>query len=70
MEFYTLYNRLIPVIGKRGVWLFCHSISKGNACLICTTYFRRALITDAPMQAKGRIGRSGPSFRNVQPRAA
>jgi len=46
MEFYTLYNRLIPVMGKRGVWLFCHAISNGNECLICTTYFRRALIND------------------------
>ncbi|MDR3515730.1 MAG: hypothetical protein P4M00_07935 [Azospirillaceae bacterium] len=46
MEFYTLYNKLIPVIGKRGVWLFCHAISSGNACLICTTYFRRLLIDE------------------------
>jgi hypothetical protein len=46
MEFYTLYNKLVPVIGKRGVWLFCHAISNGNECVICTTYFRRSLIDD------------------------
>ena len=44
MEFYTIYDRLVPVLGKRTLWLFCHTISNGNDCLVCTTYFRRALI--------------------------
>jgi len=44
MEFYTLYNKLVPVLGQRGVWLFCHAISSGNECVVCTTYFRRLLI--------------------------
>lgn len=44
MEFYVLYERLLPVFGKRAVWLFCHAISSGNDCLICTMYFRRNLL--------------------------
>ena len=44
MEFYTVYERLVPVVGKRAVWLFCHAISSGNDCLICSMYFRRNLI--------------------------
>lgn len=44
MEFYTLYDRLLPVLGKQKLYLFCHAISTGNDCIICSMYFRRNLI--------------------------
>lgn len=44
MEWYTLREELLPIIGDRGVVLFSHAISTGSNCLICSTFFRRYLI--------------------------
>ncbi|WP_431285672.1 hypothetical protein ACQW02_13055 [Humitalea sp. 24SJ18S-53] len=44
MEWYTQYDRLLPLFGERAVWLFCHAISSGTDCLICSTFFRRLLL--------------------------
>ena len=44
MEWYTLRDTLVPVIGARAVAVFSHAISTENHCLICSTFFRRALI--------------------------
>ena len=41
---YTLRDELRPAIGDRAIWVFSHAISAANDCLICTTFFRRALI--------------------------
>lgn len=44
MEWYTLKDELIPVIGDRAVSLFSYAISSENDCLICSTFFRKILI--------------------------
>ena len=44
MEWYTLYDQLVPVIGDRAISLFSHAISEGNECLICSIFFRKILI--------------------------
>jgi hypothetical protein len=43
MEWYTLKDLLVPVIGERGVSLFSYAISTENDCLICSTFFRKIL---------------------------
>lgn len=44
MGWYDLRDVLTPVFGDRAVWIFCHVISDGTDCLICSTFFRRLLI--------------------------
>ncbi len=46
MGWYDLRDRLTPIFGDRAIWVFCHVISEGTDCLICSTFFRR-LLTDA-----------------------
>ncbi|MDR1250292.1 MAG: hypothetical protein LBK63_13450 [Treponema sp.] len=43
MEWYTLKDLLVPVIGERGVSLFSYAISAENDCLICSAFFRKIL---------------------------
>jgi alkylhydroperoxidase family enzyme len=44
MEWYTLRDTVQPFLGERLTNLFSHAISAENDCLICSTYFRHALI--------------------------
>ena len=44
MEWYTLYDLLVPVVGERAMSLYSYAISSGNDCLICSTFFRKILI--------------------------
>lgn len=44
MEWYTLYDLIVPFVGERGLSLFSYAISKGNDCLICGSFFRKILI--------------------------
>lgn len=44
MEWYTLYDDLVPFIGERAVSLFSYAISDENDCLVCSVFFRRVLI--------------------------
>jgi alkylhydroperoxidase family enzyme len=44
MEWYTLADLLVPLIGERGLSLFSHAISAENDCLICSTFFRKILV--------------------------
>jgi len=44
LEWYPLRDEVLPFLGQRGVRLFCHAISTGSDCLVCSTYFRRELI--------------------------
>ena len=44
MEWYTLRDELIPVIGDWGVVVFSHAISTQSDCLICSTFFRKIII--------------------------
>ena len=44
LQWYPLRDAVKAFLGERGVTLFCHAISTGNACLLCSTYFRRVLI--------------------------
>jgi alkylhydroperoxidase family enzyme len=50
---YALFNDVLPLkaslrrnIGNRAVSVFSHAISEGAGCLLCSTYFRRALIEE------------------------
>jgi len=44
MTCYDLRETVKPFLGERLTDLFSHAISAGTDCLICSTYFRRALI--------------------------
>lgn len=44
MEWYKLRDLLTPIFGQRAIWIFCHVISDGTDCLVCSTFFRRLLI--------------------------
>jgi alkylhydroperoxidase family enzyme len=44
MAWYDLRDTLQPFLGDRLTDLFSHAISAGTDCLICSTYFRRALM--------------------------
>jgi alkylhydroperoxidase family enzyme len=44
LQWYPLKDEVLKFLGERGVTLFCHAISTGNACLLCSSYFRRELI--------------------------
>ncbi|MFT8636763.1 MAG: hypothetical protein ABF811_02240 [Pseudoclavibacter sp.] len=44
MTWYPLQAALVPFIGERGTIIVSHAISTANECLICSLYFRRALI--------------------------
>lgn len=44
MEWYTLKDELVPLIGERAFSLFSYAISDENDCLICSVFFRRILI--------------------------
>jgi alkylhydroperoxidase family enzyme len=43
MEWYSLYDVVLPVLGQRMTTLFSHAISSETDCLICSTFFRRWL---------------------------
>ncbi|MFZ4624795.1 MAG: carboxymuconolactone decarboxylase family protein [Rhodoferax sp.] len=44
LEWYPLRDEVRLFLGERGITLFCHAISTGSACLLCSSYFRRELI--------------------------
>lgn len=44
MTWFPLRDALLPRIGERGVIVLSHAISTTNDCLLCSLYFRRALI--------------------------
>jgi hypothetical protein len=44
LQWYPLYDQVVPVLGERRTWLFCHAISTQSDCLICSTFFRRLII--------------------------
>jgi alkylhydroperoxidase family enzyme len=44
LQWYPLYDEVVPLLGERRTTLFCHAISVQNDCLICSTFFRRLLI--------------------------
>lgn len=43
MQWFPLHDEVVKIIGKRGVSIFCHSISSENECLLCSLYFRKEL---------------------------
>jgi hypothetical protein len=46
LQWYPLFDEVVPLLGERRAWLYCHAISTESDCLICSTFFRR-LLTDA-----------------------
>ena len=44
MEWYTLWDEIIPFTGKRAASLFAYAISEANDCLICSAFFRKILV--------------------------
>jgi hypothetical protein len=43
LDWYPLYAEVEKFAGKRGAVVYSFAISTENECLLCTTYFRRAL---------------------------
>lgn len=43
MNWYPLYAEVERIVGKRGAVVYSFAISTQNECILCTTYFRRAL---------------------------
>lgn len=44
LEWYRLYALVKPVLGDRRTILFCDVISRENACKLCASFMRRAII--------------------------
>ena len=44
MQWYALYDVVLPVLGSRLTTLYVHAISTQTDCLICSTFFRHWLI--------------------------
>ncbi len=44
MDWYPMYDALVPVFGERAMTIFSYAISTGNDCLICGTFFRKILV--------------------------
>jgi alkylhydroperoxidase family enzyme len=44
LQWYPLFDALVPVVGERRMWILSHAISTQSECLICSTFFRRLLI--------------------------
>jgi alkylhydroperoxidase family enzyme len=44
LEWYPLYDAVVPFLGERATRFFSYAISAQTDCLICTTFFRRILI--------------------------
>jgi alkylhydroperoxidase family enzyme len=44
LEWYTLSDQVKPFLGERLSVLFCDAISRENACELCATFMRRAII--------------------------
>jgi hypothetical protein len=44
LQWYPLHDEVLPELGERRTWLFCHAISTQSDCLICSTFFRRLLM--------------------------
>jgi alkylhydroperoxidase family enzyme len=44
MTWYDLRDEVVPFTGERLADMFSHAISAGTDCLICSTYFRKALV--------------------------
>ncbi|KWT69074.1 putative transmembrane protein [Hyphomicrobium sulfonivorans] len=43
MQWYPLWDEVKKLLGLRGAVLYAHAISTTNNCLLCSTYFRKAL---------------------------
>jgi alkylhydroperoxidase family enzyme len=44
MQWYALYDAVLPVLGQRLTTLFSSAISNQTDCLVCSTFFRRWLV--------------------------
>ncbi len=44
LEWYTLFGKVMPVLGQRLSILFCNAISRENACTLCATYMQKEIV--------------------------
>lgn len=44
LEWYSLYEKVKPVLGGRLTILFCDAISRENACKLCSSYMRKGIV--------------------------
>jgi hypothetical protein len=44
LEWYTLFGKVKPVLGKRLSILFCNAISRENACTLCATFMQKEIV--------------------------
>ena len=54
MGWYTSFDRLVEVVGKRAAMILAHSVSTTNGCMLCSLFFIRDLkaIGDDPKNLK------------------
>ena len=54
MGWYTSFERLVEVVGKRAAMILAHSVSTTNGCMLCSLFFIRDLkaIGDDPKNLK------------------
>ena len=43
LQWYPLFDQVVPFLGERRTHLFSHAISTQSDCLVCSTFFRRIL---------------------------
>ncbi len=60
LEWYTLKDELVPVLGERGVTILAYAISEEYGCTACAQFFRRVLEEagedpDTPSGARERL---------------
>jgi hypothetical protein len=44
LEWYALFDAVKPYLGERLAILYCHAISRENACKLCWTFMRKEII--------------------------
>ena len=67
LQWYPLHDELVPVLGERRTWLFCHAISTQSDCLICSTFFRRLLIDAGEDPVSSQLDEFDASDRRPRP---
>lgn len=55
MEWYTLYDEVVGIVGERAANLFCYAISQGDGCLICSLFFAKILRDSGDDPAKPHL---------------
>ena len=63
LQWYPLFDALVPVVGERRMWILSYAISTQSDCLICSTFFRRLLIDAGEDPASLRLDGTNPGMQ-------